>query len=142
MDIPEAIINLVEAKARLKTCDGYPEQVERCKQDLNAAINKRIADPLPRKEVISIQPGDVVVINLSDTITNEGYYQLLSDLTDRFPNNKHLVLDSGVTLEVYREQVKDEATVGELMAAESPSEFKKAVKEGQVIPTGNPHQTM
>ena len=61
-------------------------------------------NPLPRKEVISIQPGDVIACHspLDDASLAEHAH-----LNEIFPNNAHIILCKGMSLEVYREQVKD-----------------------------------
>jgi hypothetical protein len=103
-DIPEAIMKLVEAKARLKTCDGYPEQVEQCKKALDDAIDERTTSSLPRKEVISIQPGDVIVLKCDVSLDADAHTACQVSLQNWFPSNKCIVVDGGMSLEVYREQ--------------------------------------
>ncbi len=62
-------------------------------------------DPLPRKEVISIQPGDVIVVDYHDRDLSDKAVGMAKDkIKEYWPNNKCLVLGSGITLEVYREQ--------------------------------------
>ena len=75
-------------------------------------------DPLPRKEVISIQPGDKIVLSIEYTLTQKAHERIKETLELEFPNTECLILDGGATLEVYREQVKE-----------------------TVAPTGNPHLT-
>ncbi len=65
-----------------------------------------IGDPLPRKEVISLQPGDVVVLINPNNISAEQRAFAEADLKKFFPDNESLFLSDGVTLEVYREQRK------------------------------------
>jgi hypothetical protein len=62
-----------------------------------------------RKEVISIQPGDVIVLTCPEgyNMSEKNGKRLKETLLDAFPNNTSLVLVNGVTLEVYREQAKD-----------------------------------
>jgi hypothetical protein len=71
---------------------------------------------LPRKEVISIQPGDVIVLKHPDFLTKETVSRIIKTVEGVWPNNKCLVLDNGMSLEVYREQEyvhKDEDTACE-----------------------------
>jgi hypothetical protein len=64
--------------------------------------------PLPRKEVISIQPGDVIAVTSSEG-TTEKNRNGAADLTHiAFPDNSILLLPNGMSLEVYREQDKDD----------------------------------
>lgn len=63
-------------------------------------------DLLPRKEVISIQPGDVIAVHLVRSLSLQGISNLKAALKPAFPDNKIIVLDEGMTLEVYREQGK------------------------------------
>lgn len=65
---------------------------------------------LPRKEVISIQPGDVIVLNCNGPITTEFRIQAEMDLKAVFRNNQSVILHNGMTLEVYREQEKVDLT--------------------------------
>jgi hypothetical protein len=60
--------------------------------------------PLPRKEVISIQPGDVVVVLSPVGLCERAYDNISRSLSNSFPDNKAVILDEGMTMEVYREQ--------------------------------------
>jgi hypothetical protein len=64
-------------------------------------------EPLPRKEVISIQPGDVVVLTCKCDCTEKQAEAIRLEFKTLFPNNETVLLAGGATLEVYREQVKD-----------------------------------
>ena len=66
----------------------------------------QVTDSLPRKEVISIQPGDVVVLTNPYGVSMEQQDLAEADLKRMFPDNESLFLSNGVTLEVYREQGK------------------------------------
>jgi hypothetical protein len=105
---------------------------------------------LPRKEVISIQPGDVAVIKADASINEKGQDYIRKQLNNTFPDNKTIILDQGMSLEVYREQGKPSK------AANCPGNCKtcnarcidrleayigEQIKE-KVAPTGNPHLTM
>ena len=61
-----------------------------------------------RKEVISIQPGDVIVLMYKQPLTDKACNMIKDAMKPAFPDTKCIVLDGGTTLEVYREQVKDE----------------------------------
>jgi hypothetical protein len=63
-------------------------------------------DSLPRKEVISVQPGDVVVLTNPHGVSMAQQDLAEADLKRMFPDNESLFLSNGVTLEVYREQEK------------------------------------
>ena len=68
-------------------------------------------NPLPRKEVISIQPGDTIVLDCHGPITAEFHKLAKADIKKAFPGHKSVILHDGLTLEVYREQGKDEPEV-------------------------------
>jgi hypothetical protein len=65
---------------------------------------------LPRKEVISIQPGDVVVLTSKLEYSLQGRNTLNGMLMSLFPNNKTVLLINGDTMEVYRERESHTAT--------------------------------
>jgi hypothetical protein len=65
-------------------------------------------DPLPRKEVISIQQGDVVVFKCDQPLEGDTYTAVRAAHAKMFPNNQTLILDKGMSLEVYREQEAEE----------------------------------
>jgi hypothetical protein len=57
-----------------------------------------------RKEVISIQPGDVVVCKCTAPLTLKESDRIKIDLRRAFPNTKSVFLGESMSLEVYREQ--------------------------------------
>jgi len=63
-------------------------------------------DPLPRKEVISIQPGDVVVLRSPQMLSEKAADHIDKNMTIAFPNSKIVVLEGDMSLGVYREQVE------------------------------------
>ena len=65
-----------------------------------------IGGNIPRKEVISIQPGDVVVVTVPDKCTLAECESLTRNVEYLFPGIKSMILDEGASLEVYREQGK------------------------------------
>ena len=67
---------------------------------------KESSPDIPRKEVISIQPGDVIVLDCHGPITQEFHKLAQSDLKEAFPGHKSVILHDGLSLEVYREQGK------------------------------------
>jgi len=79
-------------------------------QSTNETYIKEITDTplntLPHKEVISIQPGDVIVLSVPEEITADRVKIIEGNAQNIFPQCKVVVLASGMSLEVYREQVK------------------------------------
>jgi hypothetical protein len=65
--------------------------------------------PLPRKEVISIQPGDVIALVCEYNFSVEQAETLKAYMKGVFHGHKIVLLEAGMTLEVYREQVKEYA---------------------------------
>ena len=83
------------------------ETVE-CTSELPGII-KEIRDiceqpALPRKEVISIQPGDKIAIMHPGVLSEKGYATVKKGFTETFPGTECLILEEGMTMEVYREQ--------------------------------------
>ena len=75
-----------------------------------------------RKEIISIQPGDVIVCKLDDSIAPlsiEGIHNLKGHLKHAFPNTKSFILEDGMSLEVYREQGKVDKPWGDIQTKQS-----------------------
>jgi len=62
----------------------------------------QIEPPIPRKEVISIQPGDVVVVHCSVDLHPDQKERIKEDLRRAFPNNKSIFAGESISLEVYR----------------------------------------
>jgi hypothetical protein len=91
-------------------CGCYKAKVIREIEELYRYIDKGNNPPtiepesLPRKEVISIQPGDVVVLTNPEIVSMEQQDLAETDLKRMFPDNESLFLSGGVTFEVYREQ--------------------------------------
>jgi hypothetical protein len=72
----------------------------------NITASSEWKSPLPRKEVISIQPGDVVVMSSKCDYSLKERNTLNDGLKALFPYNKSVLLINGDSLEVYREQGK------------------------------------
>jgi hypothetical protein len=87
------------------------DTVERAPRQYQARVKYRhmvtTEPPLPRKEVISIQPGDVVVLTCKCDCTEKQAEAIRLEFKTLFPNNETVLLAGGATLEVYREQAKD-----------------------------------
>jgi hypothetical protein len=86
-----------EGTLRCNTCGSTrkdPQGVDDCD----------IAKPstLPHKEVISIQPGDVVLIKFNEVLGKERNDRTEKAMSGLFPHNSVLILDNGASLEVYR----------------------------------------
>ena len=79
----------------------YGTEEEQLFIDLKKAYE---SDPIPRKEVISIQPGDVIVVSSKATLTEAAHAELGDKMKHLFPDNNNVLLMNGDTMEVYREQ--------------------------------------
>jgi hypothetical protein len=66
-----------------------------------------IEDSFPHKEVISIQPGDVIAISVPGALSEKACEHIKMSMAIAFPGSKSVILEEGMSLEVYREQVKD-----------------------------------
>jgi len=63
------------------------------------------AHPLPRKEVISIQPGDMVTVTTPYELSAIASNELKFNVAEMLPDGVNvIVLSGGATLKVYREQ--------------------------------------
>jgi hypothetical protein len=74
------------------TYPGNSESGDKCK----------VCQNMPRKEVISIQPGDVIVMTLVKECTTDLLNKVGDELRDKFPDNFCYVLAGGNKLDVYR----------------------------------------
>jgi len=75
--------------------------------ELFEALKSAYESPLPRKEVISIQPGDVVAVMYPGSLSTKVSICLKEQIREIFPRTDVIILEDGMSLEVYREQVKD-----------------------------------
>jgi len=67
------------------------------------------SDKLTNKEVISIQPGDMVTVTTPYELSAIASNELKFNVAEMLPDGVNvIVLSGGATLEVYREQVKDD----------------------------------
>jgi uncharacterized protein involved in propanediol utilization len=97
-------VNRIEGMLRGEVLDT--ESANEIRQIINQC-DKQDSSPLPRKEVISIQPGDVIVLS-SPTMLSESMAKMIEMKAQaQFPDNTILVLEDSMTMEVYREQVKE-----------------------------------
>lgn len=88
-----------------ENCPGMVEHLPRCIELSDAIKEIESTNPsLPHKEVISIQPGDKIVLNLPEKLSPEAYRSIVQSLAETFPNNHCIIIEAGMTMEVYREQ--------------------------------------
>lgn len=85
---------------KLERVPSFNEQFKEFLSEMKAAFGAEI----PRKEVISTQPGDVIVANSPTGLSDKERFELRLGLDQVFPDNKAVILENGITLEVYREQ--------------------------------------
>ncbi len=61
-----------------------------------------------KMEAVSVKRGDVIVLCTDKIVTAEFAAMARAQLKELFPHNNCLILDQGMTLEVYREQKESE----------------------------------
>ena len=59
-------------------------------------------DPIVKKEVIQIQPGDVLVLTCNEELDEKRVEEIGSEFELMFPDNKTIILGGGSTLDVHR----------------------------------------
>ena len=96
---------MIEVEKPTTLC-GLRIEMSNKKRYMDVYADEDIESPLPRKEVISIQPGDVVVVSTPEQMTEREHKGLSDILAEIMPKSKSLILSGGMSLEVYREQGK------------------------------------
>jgi pyruvate kinase len=77
------------------------ELQEKISVELHALFD---GNELPRAEVVNMQPGDVVFFSTDKHVTAEHHAQFMAAMQRVLQGQKILLLDGGITLQVYREQ--------------------------------------
>ena len=71
-------------------------------------IIERLEQEMPTVKVARLEPGDVVVVTVPFTITQDVRSHMTRKTEERFPGHAVLVLDAGITLSAVGRQVVDE----------------------------------
>jgi len=86
-------------------------------------------EPIPRKEVISIQPGDVAVVTTPYKLSAQSSNKLKFDVAEMMSDGVDvIVLSGGATMEVYREKGKYVDVAG-IDGAKQFTTIREQVKE-------------
>ena len=105
--------NLVNAAKALPRKEGYqPDKTSKPEGQNPPTSDDTMSNPITcglcgRKEVISIQTGDVVTVSYKRKLSEAEIEDKKEVYSAVFPNNLTVLLDRGTTLEVYREQVNE-----------------------------------
>ncbi len=96
----------MEFKSREDVYADKGEHIMKAEETITLDPLQSTNEPYISKEVISIQPGDVIVMTLPSEMTSDLRHAITIRLDRMFPNTESIVLGGSETLEVYREQEK------------------------------------
>lgn len=61
---------------------------------------------LPKLEVVNVNPGDIILIKTEHILSMNQIEKIADQMKIIFPRNSCVILDNGLTIEVYRENKK------------------------------------
>jgi hypothetical protein len=106
VDTPPKVKDPKPETCKCKTTTYRNGICDRCGGEYDWDRHPSLSSPLPRKEVISIQPGDVISIAVDDPRETHSFC-----VSDR--DNTYITIPAGsCTLEVYREQAESRDVCG------------------------------
>ena len=73
-------------------------------KEMREITYESVTESLLRKEVISIQPGDKIIITSPMVLSEKATSYIIHKVEGLFPGTKCLLLEDGMKMEVYREQ--------------------------------------
>jgi hypothetical protein len=94
--------NLIAWNTWIEKIEGLQYKALVCYRPIDAYDKQA----LPRKEVISVQSGDVIAIYAIHEMKRIEYECVSKHIKELYPDNEVMIFDKGMTMEVYREQEK------------------------------------
>ena len=75
--------------------------------EIDIEVVAEIEPDITRKEVVNIQPGDVIAMSTERPLNEREYDYIVESMKTTFPETKCIILDNAMTMEIYRERKED-----------------------------------